>query len=121
MLSLLRERASPISHKEATEALGDSGWDRATLYRNLCDLTDVGIARRLDLGDHVWRFELRCTDEGETAKHPHFTCSNCGSVTCLHGYVMSVTSPNLPLALRAGLVDVHVRGLCDLCQETYSK
>ena len=43
----------------------------------LLGLTEAGLARRADLGDHVWRFEAidpNHVDDG----HPHFVCSVCG-------------------------------------------
>jgi len=54
-------RRAVIAAEQATEVFAElqaEGWDRATLYRNLVDMTDAGLLRRVDLGDHVWRYEL---------------------------------------------------------------
>ena len=67
-----------MSHAEIAGALEPAGLDRATLYRNLIDLTDAGLLSRTDHGDHVWRFELRDNAHGQTEQHPHFTCIDCG-------------------------------------------
>ena len=40
----------------------EKGIDKATAFRNLNDMTDAGLLRRTELGDHVWRFELRRQD-----------------------------------------------------------
>ena len=49
----------PKTHAEVAEALSDRGFDRATIYRNLTELTEAKIISRVELGDHVWRFELK--------------------------------------------------------------
>src|SRR5687768_5216424 len=82
MQQLLAARA-PLSHGEVAEKLAHEGFDRATVYRNLIDLSDVGLLRRSDIGDHVWRFELVTSEEHGQAEHPHFICSGCGAVECL--------------------------------------
>src|ERR1044071_10164046 len=57
VLHLLRSTGSPVSHSEVVARLASQSWDPATIYRNLTDLADVGLARRTDVGDHLWRFE----------------------------------------------------------------
>jgi Fe2+ or Zn2+ uptake regulation protein len=59
VLRYLMGAEQPVSHANLVEALADEGFDRATIYRNLMDLTEVALLTRSDLGDHVWRFELR--------------------------------------------------------------
>lgn len=51
-------RLTSPTHAEVVEAMGPGDWDRATVFRNLSDLTRVKLLRRLDVGDHLWRFEL---------------------------------------------------------------
>src|SRR5438067_7954895 len=58
VLDLLARAGGPLSHGEVAAELAERGFDRATVYRNLLDLTDVELVRRTDPGDHVWRFEL---------------------------------------------------------------
>lgn len=112
VLQLLREREGPTSHPEVAELLEGEGWDRATLYRNLTDMTSAGLLRRVDLGDHVWRFEpADAHQHGEL--HPHFLCTSCGEVACLP--VITVDPAGLPKSFAAGQVEVQLRGLCDEC------
>lgn len=113
VLRMLHERQAPTSHPEVHEALGDDGWDRATLYRNLVDLTDAGLLRRVDVGDHVWRFEL--VDAGHDESHPHFLCTACGEVSCLPDIPMPKTG--LPKSITAGDVTIQLQGLCDACYD----
>src|SRR4029079_9766551 len=56
VLHLLRAASSPVSHGDVVAKLASQAWDPATIYRNLTDLSDVGLARRTDVGDHIWRF-----------------------------------------------------------------
>src|SRR6476620_1139096 len=82
VLELLRVSDAPMSHGDVADRLASQAWDRATIYRNLTDLAEAGLARRTDVGDHVWRFEAVNADH-EVAAHPHFVCTECGSVECL--------------------------------------
>ena len=111
MLRLLHACASPTSHPEVSEALQPQGWDRATLYRNLADLTQVGLLRRVDVGDHVWRFELAAANH--TDEHPHFLCTACGEVSCLPE--LDLSNSGLPVSVRQGKAEIQLRGLCDAC------
>jgi len=115
VLKLLRQASTPMSHGEVADALAPSGWDRATLYRNLLDLTRVGLAHRTDVGDHVWRFEA--TQEGhDSIGHPHFVCNECGTVACLDGAtVVLPRGSRAPRSVRDGGVEIQVKGLCDRC------
>ncbi|HJK90154.1 MAG TPA: transcriptional repressor [Polyangiaceae bacterium LLY-WYZ-15_(1-7)] len=104
-LKVLRGADKPLSHAEVFEAVADEGFDRATVYRNLMDLVEVGLAARRDLGDHVWRFELKDDEEHE---HAHFICTECGTVDCLPDDAVNVQGV-------AHVTDVRVRGVCDTC------
>jgi Fur family transcriptional regulator, ferric uptake regulator len=116
VLRLLRGSGSPVSHSEVSETLDGSGWDRATLYRNLLDLTRAGLARRTDVGDHVWRFEAVTSKGHRNEEHPHFVCNQCGTIECLDG-LTGVSGPGrrAPKALRRNAVEIQLKGLCDRC------
>jgi Fur family ferric uptake transcriptional regulator len=118
VLEYLHRAGAPASHGELHEKLAASGFDRATLYRNLMDLAEAGLVTRTDLGDHVWRFELR--REGphgaHAAEHPHFVCTDCGGVSCLPGASVRISAPKgAPRALERKAVKVQLSGLCDAC------
>ncbi len=106
---------TPVSHAELVEALAGEGMDRTTVYRNLVDLTDAGLLARTDLGDHVWRFELK-KKAGAASKHPHFTCTACGAVACLPEVTLKVKQGRgVPRSLHGRHVEIQLRGLCDDC------
>jgi Fur family ferric uptake transcriptional regulator len=117
VLQRLLQATAPVSHGELAEALA-SQWDRATIYRNLTDLTDAGLLRRTDVGDHVWRFELRSDDGGahEDNKHPHFVCDECGDVQCLPEEMVELhSSRGAPKALKGREVEIQLKGRCERC------
>jgi Fur family ferric uptake transcriptional regulator len=117
VLRRLSVASTPVSHGELVDALASDGMDRTTIYRNLVDLTEVGLVTRTDLGDHVWRFELkRSKGNGDDARHPHFTCSSCGAVSCLPEVTLKVKpGKGVPKALAKQQVEIQLRGTCDTC------
>ena len=117
VLSLLHQAGRPLSHLDVTTALAGRGFDRATLYRNLLDLTRVGLARRTELGDRVWRFQAVDTAHASDV-HPHFVCTACGEVQCLPAQAVAVSARGKgPRSLRRGDVEVQLRGVCDRCHQ----
>jgi Fur family transcriptional regulator, ferric uptake regulator len=117
VLQRLLQTTTPASHADLFTELADQGFDRATIYRNLIDLTEAGLLSRTDVGDHVWRFELRREGQrGLQSEHPHFMCTDCGEVSCLRGVNVRISSaPGVPRALSAKNVEVQLKGLCDRC------
>jgi Fur family ferric uptake transcriptional regulator len=117
VLTTLAAAPSPLSHGEIADKLADQGIDRATIFRNLQDLAEVSIVRRSDLGDHVWRYELASGGGAHPLDgHPHFVCSQCGTVACLSGTSITVKAPRAaPANVRKGAFEVQLRGVCDGC------
>lgn len=118
VLRRLHELTAPVTHGELVADLAPLAFDRATIYRNLIDLTDAGLLTRTDLGDHAWRFELRRSDRRQEtdAPHPHFSCVDCGTVACLPGVTVRISSRRgSPRAVRRRDVAVQLRGRCDRC------
>lgn len=119
VIQQLQAAQAPVTHAELATALASQGWDRATIYRNLTDLTEAKLLQRTDVGDHVWRFELaREQAEGAHAdeRHPHFVCGDCGEVQCLPlDTVKVVSGRGLPKSLKGGTVEIQVKGRCDRC------
>jgi len=119
LLAALSNATGPVSHQELTEKLDSLGLDKSTVFRGLQDLTEVGLLHRLDLGDHVWRYEpvresspsAHDQQSGEEHLHPHMLCVDCGEVRCL-----SQDDVSIELAPSLGkVVDVLVKGHCHKC------
>lgn len=122
--------AGPKTHAEVAEALSDRGFDRATIYRNLTELTEARILSRVELGDHVWRFELKRGHEHAAGEdHPHFLCTSCGEVSCLDDVNVAIT-PKVAKPKEAGVRkhadkksgirsvnEVLLKGQCENCSE----
>jgi len=111
VLLALLQADKPLSHAELTELLDAHGFDRATIYRNLMDLTGGGLVARADMGDHVWRFEAKTH---EAALHPHFMCTSCGAVQCLPESAVDVFAPAIKGAVRR-VDEVLLKGACAAC------
>ena len=113
VLRILRAATAPLSHAEVADELESSGIDRATVFRNLTDLTEQGLARRSELGDHVWRFEAVDPNHADDG-HPHFVCSVCGTVSCVESTELEKMTRRV--ANRIGkVVEVLLRGVCRQC------
>ena len=114
-LRLLREATSPMTHADVAERLDDAGVDKATAFRNLNDMTDAGLLRRTELGDHVYRFEEIRPGEDGTETHPHFLCTVCGTVSCLDS--VKLTAGSIRESSKVGeVVEILLRGRCNDCQ-----
>ena len=114
----LVEAGRPLTHADVCERLREDGFDRATVYRNLADLSNANLVRRSDLGDHLWRFELagKAEHTEEEEVHPHFVCTECGTTLCLPDGTISVQPiKGAPRVLRTGRYEVQVRGACNAC------
>lgn len=95
VLACLRAATGPLTHAEVADTLDHRGFDRATIFRNLTELTEAKLVTRVDLGDHVWRFEAKrhggADGHGHGGDHPHFVCMSCGEVSCLDDVDVAIT------------------------------
>jgi len=119
-LLLLRELTRlirPVSHPELTQRLAETTLDRATIYRNLCSLTKAGLLVRRLAGGSVWRYELPRGSSSEHGSHPHFVCTDWGSIACLSADDVTLHG----IATRGEIVEVELRGRCGACGPRDSK
>ncbi len=113
-LVMLRNSDSPLTHADVALRLAKSGIDKATAFRNLNDMTDAGLLRRSELGDHVWRFEAIDPNAKNRSGHPHFLCVDCGAVQCLTA--VELTASSRRESERFGQVtEILLRGHCNTC------
>ena len=116
VLQHLQAHRGPLSHGELAEVLADLGFDAATIYRNLTDLTGAGLLNRINLGDNVWRFELRERSKATPPEHPHFVCIECGEVTCLSEVRVKLTpAPGSIKSVVNSISDIVIKGQCMQC------
>ncbi len=121
VLEQLMAATSPMTHAQVAEKLAATGFDRATIYRNLVELAEAGILSRIELGDHVWRYELRAESSDAPADHPHFVCVDCGEVSCLPSGSVSIkpaapgkAAPGKAVAI-GQVTQVLLKGHCGHC------
>ncbi|MFI5301542.1 MAG: Fur family transcriptional regulator [Polyangiales bacterium] len=100
----------PLSFPELAERLEARGIDRATVYRNLVGLAEVGILIRSQLSDGVGRYELPPSGASAHAEHLHLVCVDCGNVSCLPTGSVSLTGE----AARR-VTKVQLEGHCEVC------
>ena len=114
VMRTLAAAGAPVSHAEVAEKLASHGLDKATVFRNLNDLAEVGLVIRSELGDHVWRFELRDPNAADGGQHPHFMCVDCGGVTCLSDVEFDPATRRK--AAQIGVVtEILLKGHCRKC------
>jgi Fur family ferric uptake transcriptional regulator len=80
------------------------------------DLCRSGLASRIELGDHLWRFELRPPTAEMGEWHPHFVCIKCGQVKCLTDVRIKfepMGTANPPTF--SEVTEILIRGRCDRC------
>lgn len=118
-ISILRAITSfptPVTHGEMSEQLLGQGFDNSTIFRALNDLSEAGILIRLDVGDHIWRFEMGPALSEHLApnrRHPHAVCRECGRIECLE---WQKGSNLLASNLQGWQIDEAIfRGFCNQC------
>lgn len=116
VLQILKSAQGPITHAEVTEKLAPRGFDKASIFRNLIELSEAGLLLRLELGDHVWRYELRGDETQEKDNHLHFLCTDCGRISCLAGVsVGKALTAATKQAVIGVVADVLLKGRCVEC------
>jgi len=112
----LAAQPRPVSHADVSAALEEAGFDNSTIYRSLVEFTEVGIAVRLDAGDHIWRFELLGI-ANETADHAHFMCVDCGQVSCAPGVKIQIPRKSRSNKSMIGdVTEILLKGHCLTCR-----
>uniref|UniRef100_A0A7V4KC14 Transcriptional repressor n=2 Tax=Fervidobacterium pennivorans TaxID=93466 RepID=A0A7V4KC14_FERPE len=92
---------------------------KATVYRTIDLLVELGFLRRLQFGEGVYRYEL-VDREG---KHSHFICNSCGKIYELKGELSpdKVMSMYMDFLKNKGYIveeiDLKFRGLCPKCSK----
>lgn len=114
VLQRLIQASSPLSHADLVADLATQGFDQATIYRNLTDLTEVGLLHRMELGDRIWRFEFR-DKKDDDSDHPHFLCTDCGEITCLTTVDISLPDSDKSSPLVGEINEIFLKGLCTNC------
>jgi Fur family ferric uptake transcriptional regulator len=119
VLKILLTARQPMSHGDLADKLEKEGHDKTTIFRNLTDMTESGLLSRIDVGDHVWRFELRRELNADGQSHAHFVCTDCGDVDCLPEFDFKVSTKDKASKAKMGNVsEILLKGHCGDCGDS---
>ncbi len=97
-------------HERATVLLPEIS--RATVYKTLAELVDLGEVREVSIGGRARRY-----DPNFDALHQHLVCESCGLIRDV--YPAGTNHLRIPEAEQSGFaltgVDIVFRGLCPAC------
>src|SRR5919106_4813774 len=119
VVELLSEQDCAVSALEIEDQLRDEGRQvgRASVYRVLEELEELGLVTRLDLGTGTARFEA--VDPGGDRHHHHLLCDDCGDLVPFSDAelerVIGRVSRRLPYAVSGH--DVTLHGSCASCAD----
>ena len=91
----------------------DSKINKTTIYRVLEKLEDDGTLHSfLDSDGIKWYAKCSsCTKSEHNDIHPHFQCTDCGKIDCLHIEVIIPKIPNRKLIAS----QILIQGKCEAC------
>lgn len=118
VIELLADQECALSVSEIEDALRDAGRQvgRASIYRVVEELEELGLVTRLDLGTGTARFEP--ADPRGDRHHHHLLCDDCGDLVPFSDAelerVIGRVSRRLPYAVSGH--DVTLHGYCDSCR-----
>lgn len=108
VLGVLSGERCHLSAEEIQARLGDVG--TATVYRSLERLAQLGLARRLDVGQKSALYEAA------REEHMHFVCERCGRVYDIPADLSGVAREAAKVCgHQAEWSEVTARGVCKAC------
>jgi Fur family transcriptional regulator, ferric uptake regulator len=117
VIDLLARQECALSVLEIEDALRDGGRQvgRASIYRVVEELEELGLVTRLDLGTGTARFEP--ADQAGDRHHHHLLCDECGDLVPFSDTelerVIGRVSKRLPYPVSGH--DVILHGSCASC------
>ena len=113
LIDILARAGDPLTIPEIIRR--HRGLPQSSVYRNLGDLEDVGVVRRISTDEDFGRYELT---EDLTGHHHHLVCLGCDRVTDRDG--LKLDRIKLPDARRKGFeiadFSIHFEGYCPECR-----
>lgn len=93
----------------------------ATVYRTILLFDELGIVRKLDLNDGVYRYELN--HEEEAHGHHHLVCSACGKVEEVRDDLLDSVEKIIESDYKFRIKDHSLKfyGLCSDCYQNESE
>jgi Fur family transcriptional regulator, ferric uptake regulator len=114
VLQALSASHGPLSHGELVFRLGRHDMDQATVYRNLLKLEEFGLTRIASQVGGVVRYEPTELDGKVRQKHPHFSCKECGIVTCMSPITFT-SEQETSWSFALDMAELSFVGVCPEC------
>ncbi len=122
VLGILGNSPSPLSPQEIFATLQRfHPMNRVTLYRILEVLVAHGLVERIQSGDKAYRYGLNA--QSPHAEHPHFYCSHCGGIQCVHAEGIHVQVEDIQKTF-PGLIqkmEIRLDGICKNCLRNHKQ
>lgn len=115
-MEIVARTSAPLTAQEIHDILSRTqNVNRVTVYRILDLLVAAGLVERISAGDRTWRYGMGARAEED--RHPHFYCTNCGTMECLNADSIHLDTGPLErtFAGRIDRVEIRVDGICRNC------
>jgi Fur family ferric uptake transcriptional regulator len=116
ILELLDEQACALSALEIQRALSARRREvsRASVYRVMEELQEIGLLQRVEIGQGVVRYEPVRHGPGH---HHHLVCDRCGSLQPFtdDGLEQAIRRLSERLPLRVSEHEIVIHGSCEAC------
>jgi len=121
ILDTFLQREGHISAEELYDIVKkrDSSIGQATVYRMLKLLTEAKLAREVDFGDNVKRYE----QDYNHPHHDHFVCRGCGKTVEVVNSLIEELQQKIAKQYGFELTDhaMYLYGFCEDCRKKNSK
>jgi Fur family transcriptional regulator, ferric uptake regulator len=118
VLELMAAQRCALSAFEIEDRLADGPRrvSRASVYRILEQLEEVGVVQRVDVGNGITRYEPLGRDH---AHHHHLVCDNCGSLEPFtdEGLERAVARVAQRVPLEVSEHEIVLHGTCRSCAD----
>jgi Fur family transcriptional regulator, ferric uptake regulator len=116
ILELLDEQSCALSAIEIQDALTGRNREvsRASIYRVMEELEEIGLVQRVEVGRGVVRYEPARSGPGH---HHHLVCDHCGRISPFTdaGLERAIRRVSDSLPLRVSEHEVVIHGACETC------
>ncbi len=116
ILELLGEQACALTADELERHLSGGGRtvSRATVYRVMEELEEIGLVQRVDVGAGPARYEPA---GGDASHHHHLVCDSCGRVEPFTdaGLERAIARVSETIPLTVSEHEIVLRGACERC------
>jgi Fur family transcriptional regulator, ferric uptake regulator len=116
ILELLDEQPCALSAVEIEEALASRNREvsRASIYRVMEELEEIGLLQRVEVGQGIVRYEPARRGAGH---HHHLVCDHCGQISPFSddGLERAIRRVSDTLPLRVSEHEVVIHGACETC------